>query len=80
MLVRKQYENADENAIVLDKRVKELVAQLDANKVQFSQLTQERDSLQHALDSCRSENIALDRHRVEINHMVCQFQLSHLQM
>lgn len=70
MLVRKQYEASEETANVLERRVKELVAQLDANKAQFSQMTQERDSLQNALESCKAENIAMDRHRIEVNHMV----------
>lgn len=70
LLVRKQLEHSDDSVLALDKKVKELVAQLDASRSQCSQLTQDRDTLQKALDSLKSEKNILDRNRIEINSMV----------
>lgn len=74
MLVRKQYENSDDNVGALENRVKELVAQLDACRTQCSQLTQEKELMQKSLDALKSEKNHLDRNRIEINAMVCIFK------
>lgn len=70
LLVRKQYENCDENNNSLEQKVKELVAQLDACRTHSSKLVQERDMLQKSLDALRSDKNALDRGRLEITSMV----------
>lgn len=67
LLVRKQYENSEDNIVVLEKRGKELVAQLDASRSQCSQLMQDRDMLQKSLDSIKNEKNALDKNRLELN-------------
>lgn len=73
MLVRKQYENSEENNNSLEQKVKELVAQLDACRTHSSTLTQERDLLQKSLDSTRSEKNQTDRSRIEIAALVIIF-------
>lgn len=70
LLVRKQYDNGEENASTLENRIKELVAQLDASRSQCSQLVQDKDYLQKSFDSLKAEKNALDRHRIEINTLV----------
>lgn len=70
LLVRKQYDNSEENATALENRIKELVVQLDASRSQCSQLVQDKDYLQKSLDSLKAEKNALDRHRIEINTLV----------
>lgn len=70
MLVRKQLENSEVNSSTLEDRVKELVHQLDASRAQCSNLAQEKDSLQKALEACKTEKHNLDRNRIEINSMV----------
>ncbi|XP_063909729.1 rootletin isoform X3 [Zophobas morio] len=70
LLVRKQFDNSEENVAGLENRVKELVAQLDASRSQCSQLAQDKEFLQKSLDTLKTEKIALDRHRVEINSLV----------
>lgn len=67
---RKQCENAEENVKSLEKKVEELVTELDATRSQCSQLVQEKDMLQKGLDIVRLEKNALDKSRVEINSMV----------
>lgn len=73
LLVRKQYENSEENNNSLEQKVKELVAQLDACRTHSSKLVQERDMLQKNLDTIRSEKNSLDRSRIEITTMVSIF-------
>lgn len=70
LLVRKQYENSENNNNSLEQKVKELVAQLDACRTHSSKLVQERDMLQKSLDAIRSEKNTLDRSRLEITSMV----------
>lgn len=70
LLVRKQYENSEENNNSLEQKVKELVAQLDTCRTHSSTLTQERDLLQKSLDSIRSEKNQTDRNRMEITSLV----------
>lgn len=70
MLVRKQYENCDENNNNLEQKVKELVGQLDTCRTHSSKLVQERDVLQKTLDALKSEKNNLDRSRFEITSMV----------
>jgi rootletin len=70
LLVRKQFDNSEENVGGLENRVKELVAQLDACRTQCSQLAQDKEYLQKSLDTLKTEKNALDRHRIEINALV----------
>lgn len=70
MLVRKQFENSEENVAALEKRAKELVAQLDACHAQCAHLRQERESIQKSLETVKSEKNQLDRHRLEVNALV----------
>lgn len=74
LLVRKQYENSEDNVVTLEGRVAELVAQLDACRAQCSQLFQEKDMLQKTLEESKSEKNVLDRNRIEINTMVCNYE------
>lgn len=73
LLVRKQYENSEENNNSLEYKVKELVAQLDACRTHSSTLTQERDTLQKSLGAIRSEKNETDRNRLEIASLVSTF-------
>ncbi|CAH1181054.1 unnamed protein product [Phyllotreta striolata] len=70
LLVRKQYENSENSAAALEKRLKEQAAQLDACHVQCSRLTQDRDIIQKNLESVKSEKNQLDKNRVEVNSVV----------
>lgn len=63
MLVRKQYENSEDNIALLEKRVKELVTQLDATRNQCSQVSQERDALYKSVEALRADKNALERNR-----------------
>ncbi|XP_045461010.1 rootletin [Harmonia axyridis] len=66
VLVRKQYENSEENVQELEKRAKELVAQLDASRAQCSQLAQDREILQKSLETVKLDKNALDKTRIEL--------------
>lgn len=70
LLVRKQYDNSEENVATLEERTKELVAQLDACRTHCSQLTQEKDILQKTLEALKSDRNGLERNRIELNSMV----------
>lgn len=70
LLVRKQFENSEDNVAALEKRAKELVSQLDASRAHCSQLTQDREVLQKTLDTVKADNATLERNRLEINHML----------
>lgn len=70
LLVRKQYENSEENNNSLEQKVKELVAQLDTCRTHSSTLTQERDMMQKSLDAVRSEKNQSERNRIEISTLV----------
>ncbi|XP_033338435.2 ciliary rootlet coiled-coil, rootletin isoform X2 [Megalopta genalis] len=67
---RRQCENAEENIKTLEKRVQELITELDTARSQCSQLNQEKDMLQKGLDTVRVEKNALDKSRIEINSMM----------
>lgn len=66
VLVRKQHENSEENVQELEKRIKELVAQLDACRAQCSQLAQDREILQKSLETVKLEKNSLDKARIEL--------------
>lgn len=70
MLVRKQFENSENCNAALEKRAKELVAQLDGSRAQCAQMLQERDHLQQSLDALKSDKAQLDRNRVDLNSML----------
>lgn len=74
MLVRKQYENSENNVAALEKRVKEQVAQLDTCRAQCSQLAQDRDLIQKNLEALKSEKNQLDKNRIEVNAIVESLQ------
>ncbi|XP_060523589.1 rootletin isoform X2 [Cylas formicarius] len=67
LLVRKQLENSEDNSAVLEKRNKELVAQLDACRTQCSKLVQERECLQKSIDALKIDKTQLDRNRIDLN-------------
>lgn len=66
MLVRKQYENSEDNVAALEQKVKDLVAQIDSCRTHGAQLNQDRELLQKALEAAKSEKNQLDRTRVEL--------------
>lgn len=70
MLVRKQLDNSEDNVATLEKRTKEMVSNLDMTRSQYSQLSQERDTLQHALEALKSEKSNLERTRLDLNASV----------
>lgn len=69
-MARKQCDSAEECTQALEEKVSELTTQLDAARSHCTQLTQEKELIQKNLDAVRSEKIALDKNRVEINAMV----------
>ncbi|CAG9769436.1 unnamed protein product [Ceutorhynchus assimilis] len=70
LLVRKQFEHSESNVAALEKRSKELVAQLDTCRTQCSQLVQERDGLVKTMDSLKGDKNQLDRNRIDLNSML----------
>lgn len=70
MLVRKQFENSENNVITMEKRAKELVTQLDVAQAERSQLVQERDNLLKTIESLKSDRNQLDRNRTDLNSMM----------
>ncbi|KAK9879237.1 hypothetical protein WA026_004086 [Henosepilachna vigintioctopunctata] len=66
VLVRKQYENSDETVQDLEKRLKELIAQLDASRAQCSQLAQDKEILQKSLEAVKIEKNQIDKIRIEL--------------
>lgn len=70
LLVRKQYENSEDNVVALEERVKDLVAQLDTCRSQGAQLAQDREVLQKSLDAVRAEKNQLDRTRLELSGVI----------
>jgi len=70
LLVRKQFENSENNVITMEKRAKELVTQLDVAQAERSQLVQERDNLLKTIESLKSDRNQLDRNRTDLNSMM----------
>ncbi|XP_050294395.1 rootletin isoform X2 [Anthonomus grandis grandis] len=70
LLVRKQYENCEDNSAAFEKRTKELVAQLDTCHTQNSQLIQERDSLLNTIESLKSDKSQLERNKADLNALL----------
>ncbi|XP_048516967.1 rootletin [Dendroctonus ponderosae] len=70
LLVRKQFENSENSNAALEKRAKELVAQLDDSRAQCAQVIQERDHLHQSIDALKSDKAQLDRSRVDLNSML----------
>lgn len=70
LLVRKQCEHSEETNAVLEQKIQELVAQLDACRTQCSQLKQDKESLQKSLETMRTERNNLDRTRLQLSSMV----------
>ncbi|ENN80568.1 hypothetical protein YQE_03011, partial [Dendroctonus ponderosae] len=70
LLVRKQFENSENSNAALEKRAKELVAQLDDSRAQCAQVIQERDHLHQSIDALKSDKAQVDRSRVDLNSML----------
>lgn len=70
MLVRKQFDNSEENVASLEDRTKELVAQLDACRAHCSQINQEKELLHKTVEALKSDKNNLERNRLELNTMV----------
>ena len=70
LLVRKQLENCEGNSAVMERRLKEVLTELDTCRVQCSQASQEKQLVQKALENVKMEKYALEKHRVEMGSMV----------
>jgi len=68
--MRKQCDTAETNAQALNIKVTELISQLDICRSQCTQLSQEKEMLQKALDTLKLEKNALDKNKVELNSTV----------
>ncbi|XP_066581176.1 centrosome-associated protein CEP250 [Prorops nasuta] len=70
ILVRKQCDNAEENAHNLENKIDDLINQLDITKSQCTQLTQEKEVIQKNLDNIRVEKSLSEKNRMEINNVM----------
>ncbi|XP_024886462.1 rootletin-like [Temnothorax curvispinosus] len=67
LAMRKQCDNAEENAQMLNTKVAELISQLDTCRSQCAQLDQEKDMLQKSFNTVKLEKNALDKNKMELN-------------
>ncbi|KAL0100440.1 hypothetical protein PUN28_019642 [Cardiocondyla obscurior] len=68
--MRKQCDTAEENAQMLNKKVVELISELDTCRSQCAQLDQEKDMLQKSFDTVKLEKNALDKNKMELNSTI----------
>lgn len=69
---RKQCGGAEHTRDMLTAKVAELTDQLDSSNVQLAELCKERDGLQRALDTCRTEKMAVERAKSELGAVLDQ--------
>ncbi|KAG8232603.1 hypothetical protein J437_LFUL010724, partial [Ladona fulva] len=78
-VVKKQGEVAEQAQNALEKKQSELTQELDSLRSQLNSLNQEKEVLQKALDSCRTEKSNLEKSRQEVNQMSRYFLLPQME-